>query len=417
MDNFDFQSINDNNSIFCNEHIIDFNFNEKNHLFLNDYFLESEDCNLSEFSRFGEITQINNITSENTNLKNQKVQSIKDYSIKPLFEVKQIEQIFEPKENIIFLKEEENLDQVEIILQKRDKNLPPIQYDYNKIIKEIFPKIKNNAFIEDFKQTPKLLVLEKKMSDDTFNAPKRRNRNKVPELNDGTKKLGRKKKNDNKERLHNKSSEDNIIKKIKSKLWSYLIEFINNMLDLYLKDEKIISLIKIMKNIKGDKNPEKETLIKELDYKMTIDETKKENNLQYLKMSIKDFLSQDISPKFKTYSTDSNKKIIEIILNNEKDKDNSLIVFIFNLTVGNWFDIFTYKKELTDFIKLNRDDFNKIMEKFIRADKLLDEIYKKLKKNNYNDKEKNYFSFFISILYNFERWFFIKQKRKRGEKK
>ena len=162
MDNFDFQSINDNNSIFCNEHIIDFNFNEKNHLFLNDYFLESEDCNLSEFSRFGEITQINNITSENTNLKNQKVQSIKDYSIKPLFEVKQIEQIFEPKENIIFLKEEENLDQVEIILQKRDKNLPPIQYDYNKIIKEIFPKIKNNAFIEDFKQTPKLLVLEKK---------------------------------------------------------------------------------------------------------------------------------------------------------------------------------------------------------------------------------------------------------------
>ena len=310
MDNFDFQSINDNNSIFCNEHIIDFNFNEKNHLFLNDYFLESEDCNLSEFSRFGEITQINNITSENTNLKNQKVQSIKDYSIKPLFEVKQIEQIFEPKENIIFLKEEENLDQVEIILQKRDKNLPPIQYDYNKIIKEIFPKIKNNAFIEDFKQTPKLLVLEKKMSDDTFNAPKRRNRNKVPELNDGTKKLGRKKKNDNKERLHNKSSEDNIIKKIKSKLWSYLIEFINNMLDLYLKDEKIISLIKIMKNIKGDKNPEKETLIKELDYKMTIDETKKENNLQYLKMSIKDFLSQDISPKFKTYSTDSNKKKI-----------------------------------------------------------------------------------------------------------
>ena len=52
------------------------------------------------------------------------------------------------------------------------------------------------------------------MSDDTFNAPKRRNRNKVPELNDGIKKLGRKKKNDNKERLHNKSSEDNIIKKI-----------------------------------------------------------------------------------------------------------------------------------------------------------------------------------------------------------
>ena len=50
------------------------------------------------------------------------------------------------------------------------------------------------------------------MSDDTFNAPKRRNRNKVPELNDGIKKLGRKKKT-KKMRLKLKKKKNIMIKK------------------------------------------------------------------------------------------------------------------------------------------------------------------------------------------------------------
>ena len=49
------------------------------------------------------------------------------------------------------------------------------------------------------------------------------------------------------------------------------------------------------------------------------------------------------------------------------------------------------------------------MEYFIRVDKLLEEIYKL---NN----EIDYFTCFISILYNFERWFFIKKERQRKEK-
>ena len=124
-------------------------------------------------------------------------------------------------------------------------------------------------------------------------------------------------------------------------------------------------------------------------------------------MPLKNFLSQDISPKFSTYSADSNKKIIEKILENEKD--NQIIVFIFNLTLGDWYDIFTFKKELSDFGILDQDNINRIMEYFIRVDKLLEEIYKL---NN----EIDYFTSFISILYNFERWFFIKKERQRKEK-
>jgi len=161
-----------------------------------------------------------------------------------------------------------------------------------------------------------------------------------------------------------------------------------------------------MKDIKNEKEPEIEKLIKDLDYKI-INETKKEKNLEYLKMPLKDFLSQDISPKFSTYSVDSNKKIIEKILENEKD--NQIIVFIFNLTLGDWYDIFTFKKELSDFGILDQDNINRIMEYFIRVDKLLEEIYKL---NN----EIDYFTCFISILYNFERWFFIKKERQRKEK-
>ena len=161
-----------------------------------------------------------------------------------------------------------------------------------------------------------------------------------------------------------------------------------------------------MKDIKNEKEPEIEKLIKDLDYKI-INETKKEKNLEYLKMPLKNFLSQDISPKFSTYSVDSNKKIIEKILENEKD--NQIIVFIFNLTLGDWYDIFTFKKELSDFGILEQDNINRIMEYFIRVDKLLEEIYKL---NN----EIDYFTCFISILYNFERWFFIKKERQRKEK-
>ena len=309
-------------------------------------------------------------------------------------------------------KEIENLSNILINDKNQIKNLqinmPPVQYDSAKIKNEIFPKLELVKEIKDkFINTDNLKDLEYKMSDEVFLAPKKRSRGKDNKNNKTIKKIGRKRKNDNSVSKHSKDSHDNIVKKIKSKILSYLLIFVNSILKSVLEESKIKYYIRIIRKIQNDKEPDIEDLIKDLDYNKIVNETKREKNLNFLKLPLKDFLSIDISPKFSTYSRDSNKKVISEIIKNEKD--NEIILFILNdLTLGNYLDIFLYKKELKDFGKLDKENIDKIMDKFIRIDNLLEEIYKL----NY---ENNYFSIFISIIYNIERWFFIKQERNKGK--
>ena len=277
-------------------------------------------------------------------------------------------------------KEIENLSNILINDKNQIKNLqinmPPVQYDSAKIKNEIFPKLELVKEIKDkFINTDNLKDLEYKMSDEVFLAPKKRNRGKDNKNNKTIKKIGRKRKNDNSVSKHSKDSHDNIVKKIKSKILSYLLIFVNSILKSVLEESKIKYYIRIIRKIQNDKEPDIEDLIKDLDYNKIVNETKREKNLNFLKLPLKDFLSIDISPKFSTYSRDSNKKVISEIIKNEKD--NEIILFIFNnLTLGNYLDIFLYKKELKDFGKLDKENIDKIMDKFIRIDNLLEEIYK-----------------------------------------
>ena len=296
--------------------------------------------------------------------------------------------------------------------QKKSENppLPPSQYFFDDIKNKILPKIKiNNLIKEKFVETKNLSDLQDKISDKVFLAPKKRNRDKPSEGVKETKKFGRKKKNeDNNDSQHNKDSQDNIIKKIKAKIICNLLIFLNSILNSFLSPNKIISYIRLIKNIPQDKEPEYEDLLKDLDYNKTVNETKKEKNLNFLKMTLGQFLSMDISPKFSSYSEKSNKIVIDEIIKNEKD--NKIIMFLLtDLTLGDYIDIFLYKKELRDFGKLDEETINIIMTKFIRVDKLLEEIYQLNNKNNY-------FSIFILMIYNFERWYFIKQDRTRKNK-
>jgi hypothetical protein len=246
------------------------------------------------------------------------------------------------------------------------------------------------------------------MSDAVFFSAKKRNRDKEPEKFRENKKSGRKRKDEPKDGIHNKNSEDNIIKKIKAKFIYFLLSFINSIFNSFLGDNKIILYVKFMKNITSDKEPEKEDLLKDLDYQKIVNETKKEKNLEFLKMSLKDFLSLEISPKFKTLSPHSNRNVINEIIKNEKE--NEIIMFVLNdLTLRDYLDIFTYKKELSDFGNLEGEKYEQIMENFTRVDELLTEIDK------LNDGN-NYFSIFTSLLYNYERWFFIKKERNRNKK-
>ena len=192
--------------------------------------------------------------------------------------------------------------------------------------------------------------------------------------------MGRKILNDQSKRNHTKFSSDNIIKKIKTKLFENLILFVNNML----------------------KNKYK---IKDLNYTI-IDRIKKDIDLELLEMPIKDLLSKNISPKYSNFPSDSNKKCIEAIL--DKEKDNKPLIFILNKTFKDWIEIYTLKKNVKDFENLNEENSLEIEENLPKIQVLMENILK--------DYDEEYFSIFIFYLYNYERWFTIKRNRKEKRK-
>ena len=356
-------------------------------------------------------------SKENVNFIEEKFGFNDDNTAEKTDKKKSIDNKREIKESNVSPEMPKHEPKIEIEIKKTEeekKNIlptPPKQYEFDDIknILSILPKNNRNEIIQSFIYTDNLKELENKMSDKTYFAPKKRNRNKEEKKSEA-KKPGRKKKEDTSDRDHSKDSEDNIIKKIKNKSITTLVIFINCIINSSLSDEKIKSYVRIMKNLNDEQEPEKEDLIKYLDNKKTVEEAKKEINLNFLKMPLKEFLSIDISPKYSTYKRESNKIMIYEIIKNEKE--NKVLMFVLNdLTFEDYIDIFTRKKKFIDFkqLDLNKKYLNLIERNFIYVDSLLEEVYQK------NDKD-NYFSRFISILYNFKRWFFIKQDRKREKK-
>lgn len=366
-----------------NEQINNFDF--KKLLILDDYMNDSESEEILEY---------------NENLKNQNISNnIPNKSDSRLINEKRNNDKKELQEKLINFLIDKNDIQIE-----NEKEIPP-QYFYDKIKNEIFPKLNlKNDLKKNFIKNDKIIKLENNMSDEHFLNKKTRNRGQTKSKEKNYKKKGRKKIDDNSASIHNKDSPDNIIKKIKSKLLDYhLLNFINSLLNSLLNRDKINAYLK--KNI-NEKEQEKEKLIKKIDYKQFVDDMKKENNLNFLKLSLKGLLSKDISKKYSTLPKDLNKTVINEILN--KEKDNEIISFLFNLTFGEWFDVFTFKKEITDLKFLEDNKKHIIMNKFERIDKLLEDIYL----NN----DINYYSSFVYLIYNYERWFYVKQGRKRKEK-
>ena len=197
-------------------------------------------------------------------------------------------------------------------------------------------------------------------------------------------KRGRKKKNSNKVGVHDKICSDNIIKKVKSAIFNYILYFLNNILSLTNDHVKLAKI----------------------NYKY-VDVLKKEKEFETLNMSLKEIFSKDISPKLKKYNSNFNKQVIDNLLENEKVNDT--ILFVFNMTLRNWLDIFTLKKSVIEIINEYKDknykniDSEKIEKCLVGVDKLLNEI-----------KEKNsedYLPYFIFCLYNYERWFYLKKAR------
>ena len=111
----------------------------------------------------------------------------------------------------------------------------------------------------------------------------------------------------------------------------------------------------------------KNKIIKKIDYKHFVDDMKRENNLEFLKLSLKSILSKDISKKYSTLTKKFNEEIIKEIL--LEKNNNEIINFIFNLTLCEWFDLFTYKKELSDIPIINEKIKKIIKNKFEKVRK------------------------------------------------
>ena len=208
-------------------------------------------------------------------------------------------------------------------------------------------------------------------------------------------KRGRKTKDTIYHKEHNKMSSDNIIKKIKAKLFIYLLQFLNNMI----------------KKSDDDKNR-----LYKLDYRF-IDQLNKNIDIKYLKMTLKDLFSLDISSKYKNFSPDENQQLIQnIISHKEYVEDYDTVIFVFNMTFGEWLDLFTCKKDINDlknqYKQNNNINFEKIGNNIVYVDNLL----KNLWNENIQKKDEKYFSFFIFYIYNYEKWFSIKSSRRRKRK-
>ena len=193
-------------------------------------------------------------------------------------------------------------------------------------------------------------------------------------------------------KVHNSYHADNIIKKIKAEIFNNCLIFINKMIKN--NDEESIKLLKIK-------------------YKY-IGQLERKKNLDLLEMSLADLFSLDVSGKYISKSKDYNKDLINGILEQKiKVEDFDTILFLFKITLNDWIELFTYKKDILTLINENNAanvNYTKIQENFIGVNHLLNKISEK------NDDK--YYTLFLLYIFNFQRWFYIKRGRvlkKKGE--
>ena len=282
------------------------------------------------------------------------------------------------KENILSLKN--NSD-------NSDTKIPKsfIFEDILKIFKQKYNK-SSNIILDNFKKDEKIEKYEKIMYlYDMKLLKNKRNRSKNKENENGVPfNRGRKKKDDNTKRKHDKFSSDNIFKKIKAKLIEIAIEFINNIVNRNKKDP-----IKV--------------IFKKIDYKY-INQMRQDLDIELLNEPLKNLLLKDVSKKYSNISTDSNRIKLENLIKNEKNDE--IIMFVLNLPFRDFIELYCSKKTIYDIESSSNIDSGscqKIMNELPRIDSLLNKIFKK------NDGK--FLSHFIFLLYNYEKSVLIKKGR------
>lgn len=191
---------------------------------------------------------------------------------------------------------------------------------------------------------------------------------------------GRKSCNDDTQRKHNKCSSDNIMIKEKRILYKYLLIFINEIIKVSGKNNKKI-------------------ILKKVDSKIVID-LKVNQNKENLSKTIKEILCQDKYNK--------NRIVIETLL--EREKNNEVIQYVFNLKFREFINILTMKNDIKCYGNISNEAYEVIKNKLPKIKDLLNDVSEKD-----NDNNKEYLSLFLFYLINFEKWFYIKNSREKNK--
>ena len=236
---------------------------------------------------------------------------------------------------------------------------------------------------DDFKNVMNNIKIDEKLKEVEKNMTILSVRKNGPKKNAKPQKRGRKKSSEEMG-AHNKFSDDNIIKKIKGLFLKMVIRYINDIFNLK-KDGLVI-----------------------LNYKKSINQLKKDNDLNILNMSIKDLLSQDITSKFKNKEYNWNKRLIESILNGNKSNEDKIFNdFVLSMKYIDWIKIYSTQKNIND-LDICEAWKERIKSKMPNIKELLTKIR--------NEEGNSYLSYFSFYLFNYENWFVNKKGRNRISK-
>ena len=165
-------------------------------------------------------------------------------------------------------------------------------------------------------------------------------------------------------------------------------------------------------------------VIRKIKHGKIANETKRDDNLNFLGSTIGKYLSNIISTKYKCARSNANKLIIERLLQDENKKE--IFEFIFNtLKIEQWLNIFTYKEDIDIYAKnsLNNEQILIITKNFVRIENLFYELTKKVnlfyeltKKVKINDDYENYLNCFTILIFNFKEFIENKESRNRQKK-
>jgi hypothetical protein len=243
---------------------------------------------------------------------------------------------------------------------------------------------------------------------------KEKRKNEIKVKHESESKCGRKKISDTSNRIHDKYSPDNLIGKIKNMINKSLIKFINQLINSIYGKEQIKEIYNELGIIQKNSKSKILKVIKENDYGF-INEKKKSYEISYLlNLTIKQYLYNGLSSRYINLPNNYNQIIIERLLKDDNNK--KLFDFIFSyLKVEDWLEIFTYKKNLEDFVKyktLDESQQQLIENNLFGIENYFDQLYQDTKGNI----DKVYFHCFLILIYNFRRFISIKENRNRTKK-